>query len=51
MGACTIAVASLATTEAVLRRGGITPRRAGDQLLAPFPDELGAGAWIFTELA
>jgi hypothetical protein len=51
MGACTIAVASLATTEAALRRGGIAPRRAGDQLMAPFPDSLGSGAWIFAEQA
>jgi len=47
MGACTIAVASVATAERALRQGGINPRRAGDQLIAPFPDELGAGAWIF----
>jgi hypothetical protein len=51
MGACTIEVTSLAAGEAVLRRGGITPRRAGDQLIAPFPDELGAGAWILAEPA
>jgi hypothetical protein len=51
MGACTIAVASLATADAVLRRGGITPRHAHDRLVAPFPDELGAGMWIFAETA
>ena len=47
MGACTLAVASLATAEAALRRGGIAYRRAGDRLIAPFPDELGIGAWVF----
>jgi hypothetical protein len=51
MGACTIAVASLAVAGEVLRHGGMTPRRAGDQLIAPFPDELGAGAWVFEERA
>jgi hypothetical protein len=51
MGACTIAVTSLATADHVLRRGGITPRHAGNHLVAPFPDELGAGAWIFDERA
>jgi len=49
MGACTIVVASFATVEAVLRRGDITPRRASDQLIAPFPRELGAGAWVFAQ--
>jgi hypothetical protein len=51
MGACTITVASLATADGMLRRGGITPRYAGDQLIAHFPDELGAGVWIFDERA
>jgi hypothetical protein len=49
MGACTIAVASLAAADGTLRRGGIAPCRAGDQLIAPFPDALGAGAWVFEE--
>ncbi len=47
IGACTIAVASLATTETALRRGGVAHRRAGDQVIARFPDELGTGAWAF----
>jgi glyoxalase-like protein len=51
IGACTIAAASLATTDAVLRRGGMTPRRADDTLIAPFPHELGTGAWVFAENA
>ncbi len=48
MGACTIAVASLATAEAALRQGGIAMRRDGVRLVARFPDELGLGAWVFT---
>ncbi len=51
MGACTIAVGSVATTGAVLARGGVASRRAGDALVARFPGELGIGAWIFDERA
>lgn len=51
MGAYVIAVASLATAEAVLRRGGIAARREGDRLIARFPDALGIGAWVFAEIA
>ena len=29
--------------------GGLAVRRAGASLVARFPDELGAGAWIFVE--
>ncbi len=47
MGACAIAVDSLATAEAALRRGGIPARRDGDRLVAPFPGELGVGVWEF----
>jgi hypothetical protein len=47
VGACTIAVGSLAGAEAALRRGGLACRRAGDQIIARFPDELGNGAWAF----
>jgi hypothetical protein len=47
MGACTIGVASLAAAEAALRRGGIAHRRADHQIIARFPDELGAGVWAF----
>ena len=48
MGACTIAVGSLAAAEGALRRGGIAYRRGGDQVIARFPDELGTGVWVFT---
>ncbi len=49
MGVCTIAVESLAVTEAVLRQGGIATRRDGAALLVRFPEALGAGAWLFSE--
>jgi hypothetical protein len=49
MGAYTIEVASLPTAEAALRRGGIDVRQNGGGLLARFPDELGAGAWMFVD--
>ena len=47
MGACGIAVASLAGVEAALRRGGLAARRDGERLVAQFPDALGVGAWVF----
>jgi hypothetical protein len=47
MGACTIAVGSLAAAEAALEQGGIASRRAEDQVVARFPDELGTGIWAF----
>src|SRR5262249_37764004 len=50
IGACTIAVESLAAAEAVLRRGGIVTRRDGERLVAPFPEALGAGGWLFSEV-
>ena len=37
------------SAEAVLRSGGIASRRAGDVLVAPFPEELGKGVWLFSE--
>jgi hypothetical protein len=49
MGACTIAVTSLAATEAALRRGGIASRREGERLVARFPEDLGIGAWVFVD--
>jgi Glyoxalase-like domain len=51
MGACTIAVSSVAAAESALRRGGVVSRRDGDRLVAPFPDALGVGAWAFAEEA
>jgi glyoxalase-like protein len=49
IGAYGIAVASLDATEALLSRAGLRTRRAGDCLVAPFPEELGRGAWLFAE--
>jgi hypothetical protein len=48
------AVASLKDAETQLARGGLSGRRAsvlGGQLVAPFPAELGRGAWLFEEIA
>jgi hypothetical protein len=44
-----VTVRSLDAVEAALRGGGLSSRRAGDSLVAPFPDELGRGAWLFSE--
>jgi hypothetical protein len=44
-----VTVASLGATEAALRGGGLASRRAGDVLIAPFPQELGKGMWLFSE--
>lgn len=49
MGACGIAVTSLASAETALRRGGLAARRDGERLVTPFPDALGVGAWVFEE--
>ena len=51
MGAYAVRVQSLADTEALLRREGMTMRRIGAALIVPFPSELGAGAWLFVENA
>jgi hypothetical protein len=48
-GAYGIAVASLDIAEAALRRGGLPMRRSARVLVAPFPQELGLGAWLFVE--
>ena len=51
IGAYAVRVHSLATTEALLRQEGMAMRRLGAALVVPFPDELGAGAWLFVENA
>jgi hypothetical protein len=51
IGACAIAVESLALTQATLTRAGIATRWVGDGLVARFPEELGTGAWVFEENA
>jgi hypothetical protein len=49
IGAYTIVVKSLDAVERLLQRADIRVRRAGPCLVAPFPPELGTGAWLFTE--
>jgi Glyoxalase-like domain len=49
IGAYGIVVASLDAVAAIFARAGLHTRRAGDFLVAPFPEELGQGAWLFTE--
>ena len=49
IGACGIAVASLAALEKLLRSAGVRTRRADELLVVPFPGELGQGAWLFFE--
>jgi hypothetical protein len=48
IGAYGVTVESLDAVEAALQRGGLSSRRAGDILIAPFPEELGKGAWLFS---
>jgi Glyoxalase-like domain len=49
IGAYGVTVRSLDAMEAALRNSGLSSRRAGDVLVAPFPEELGKGAWLFSE--
>jgi len=49
MGAYNVVVASLDAVDAIFRRAGLRTRCAGDCLVAPFPEELGQGAWLFSE--
>jgi hypothetical protein len=49
MGACGIEVASLSGAEAILRASDFQTAIANRQLIVPFPDELGQGAWLFVE--
>ena len=51
IGAYVIMVVSLDAAEQALRAGGTPARRHGPLLIAPFPRELGLGAWIFVETA
>ena len=51
MGAYALRVQSLAAVESLLRQERLTARRLGAALVVPFPDELGAGAWLFVENA
>src|SRR5262245_35474905 len=49
IGVYRIVVASLEATEASMSRAGLRTRRIGACLVAPFPQELGQGAWLFAE--
>lgn len=49
VGGYSVTVAALGTLEAALRQGRLSSRRAGDIAVAPFPEELGRGAWLFSE--
>jgi hypothetical protein len=49
MGAYGVVVASLDTAGTLLTRAGLRTRRTSDRLVVPFPEELGQGAWLFSE--
>jgi len=49
MGAYGVVVTSLDVVEAMLVRADMRARRSGDCLVAPFPEGLGQGAWLFAE--
>ena len=51
IGVYALTVASLDTAAGALRAGGLAARRDGPVLIAPFPDVLGLGAWVFAERA
>ena len=51
MGAYAVRVQSLAAAETLLQQERMTMRRLGAALVVPFPEELGAGAWLFVENA
>jgi hypothetical protein len=49
IGAYAVRVASLDQAERALGAGELPARRNGPLLIAPFPPELGLGAWLFAE--
>ena len=49
IGAYGIVVASLDALEATFARAGLRTRRVSSYLVAPFPEELGQGGWLFAE--
>ena len=51
MGAYAIEVRSLAALESRLQAASLPARRIGAALAVPFPEPLGAGAWLFVENA
>jgi hypothetical protein len=48
-GAYGIKVRSLTALDELLTRAGVSRRRRGPDLVAIFPEELGQGAWLFTQ--
>ena len=46
-----ISVGSLDLVQGILSRNAVASRRLGESLVAPFPDALGRGAWLFAEVA
>jgi hypothetical protein len=51
MAAYAIAVTSLEQAAACLQAGHVAFERQAGQVVAPFPDELGVGCWVFVENA
>ena len=51
IAAYAISVGSLDLVQGILRRNALAARRLGESLVAPFPDALGRGAWLFAEVA
>jgi hypothetical protein len=49
IGAYSIRVASVAALDEMLQRAGLHTRRREQDLVVPFPEELGRGAWLFAE--
>jgi hypothetical protein len=49
IGAYGIVVTSLDALGAIFARAGLQTRRTSDCLVTPFPEELGQGAWLFSE--
>jgi Glyoxalase-like domain len=49
MGGCEIRVASLAALRDLLARAGMKASQSGEGLVVEFPEEIGHGAWLFTE--
>lgn len=48
IGAYGIAVASLDALQRILAQSGLAAHARGEKLIAPFPPELGCGAWLFS---
>jgi hypothetical protein len=51
IGAYAVQVRSLSACVNLMNQAGLKMRRFGQALVAPFPEELGVGAWLFVEHA